>query len=125
MTRKPPSTGMHFDTDEIRREREYAWFQAHEKDLIESARRRREEAEAARKQVEAQSERAAHLGHCPKCGAKLGTDRIEEIDVERCPSCDGIFFDRGELETLLLRHDAHRRGFFRKLLGFPESEDGK
>ena len=45
-------------------------------------------------------------------------DQIEDIEVEKCPACQGIFFRRGELEEVLLRHDAHRRGFFRQLLGF-------
>jgi Zn-finger nucleic acid-binding protein len=48
----------------------------------------------------------------------MQTQSIEGVEVEKCPQCEGIFFDRGELETLLLKHDAHRRGFFRRLLGF-------
>jgi Zn-finger nucleic acid-binding protein len=116
-------SGTHWDTAELRREREYGWFRQHEAELIEQARRRRAEAEALRKASEEQQIREAHRSRCPKCGAAMSTNRIEEIEVDKCPSCEGIFFDRGELETLLLRHDAHRRGFFRKLLGFhPEPE---
>ena len=49
---------------------------------------------------------------------RLVAKRPPRPKAEKCSSCEGIFFDRGELETLLLRHDTHRRGFFRRLLGF-------
>jgi len=49
---------------------------------------------------------------------RLVAKRPPRPKAEKCPQCEGIFFDRGELETLLLKHDAHRRGFFRRLLGF-------
>jgi Zn-finger nucleic acid-binding protein len=48
----------------------------------------------------------------------MRVDKIGSIEVEKCPDCEGIFFDRGELETLLLSREGERRGFFRKLLGF-------
>jgi ribosomal protein L37AE/L43A len=119
MPERPPD-GSHWDTAELRRDREYGWFRQHEAELIEQARRRRAEAEALRKASEEQRARDSHRGHCPRCGASMQTDRIEEIEIDKCPSCEGIFFDRGELEAVLLRHDTRRRGFFRKLLGFHE-----
>jgi hypothetical protein len=109
---------MVWDSDEIRKEREYGWFREHEKELLENARRKRIEAEQARAAAAAAAEWAAQSGRCPRCGASMATTRIEDVEVDKCPSCEGIFFDRGELETVLLRHDAHRRGFFRRLLGF-------
>jgi Transcription factor zinc-finger len=111
------SGGGHWDSAEIRRERESGWFKEHEAELIERAREKRREAERARLAAESLAERAEHRGRCPRCGERMKLDRVEEIDVEKCPACEGIFFERGELETLLLRHDSHRRGFFRKLLG--------
>jgi Zn-finger nucleic acid-binding protein len=50
----------------------------------------------------------------------MGVESISGIEVEKCSSCEGIFFDRGELEQLLVKHDSERRGFFRRLLGFAE-----
>ncbi len=116
------SDGEHFDAAEIRRERESGWFRQHEAELIEQARERRRAAETVRQAALTEADRADHRGRCPHCGEKMGHDRLEEIEVAKCPSCGGIFFDRGELETLLLRHDGHRRGFFRKLLGLGERE---
>ena len=110
--------GSHWDGAALRQEREDGWFREHEAEMIETARRRRAEAApAVRRQTE---EESALSRHCPNDGAAMARDRIEEIEVDRCGTCGGIFFDRGELETLLLRHDGHRRGFFRKLLGFEE-----
>jgi hypothetical protein len=114
---------MHWDSAEIRREREFGWFRQHEAEMMEEARRRRLEANRARQDAASEADRAEHRGRCPKCGDRMTGDLIEEIAVERCPSCEGMFFDRGELETLLLRHDGHRRGFFRRLLGFPGNEE--
>lgn len=117
------SDGRHWDPAEIRREREFGWFREHEAELIENARRRRIEAGEARKRIEAQAAGKSTTGAsaarlCPNCSRPMAADRIEGVEIEKCPSCEGFFFDRGELETVLLRHDAHRRGFFRRLLGF-------
>ncbi len=39
---------------------------------------------------------------CPRCDdAHLNDASMGEVDVERCPSCLGIFLDEGELGTLL------------------------
>jgi Zn-finger nucleic acid-binding protein len=41
---------------------------------------------------------------CPHCDTQLMTLNIgttEVLHVDRCPDCLGIFFDRGELETVL------------------------
>ncbi len=49
----------------------------------------------------------------------MSVETISGIEVERCTSCEGIFFDRGELEQLLLKHE-DRRGFFRRLMGYAD-----
>ncbi len=111
---------MAWDTEEIRKGREDDWFRHNEAKLIEAARKRREEAEAAAKSAEAEARREAHWRKCPKCGSDMTVENISGVEIEKCPSCEGIFFDRGELEQLLLKHEGQRRGFFRKLLGFGE-----
>ncbi len=111
---------MVFDTEEVRKGREDAWFRENEAKLIEEARRRRDAAERGRQNAADEERRLAHWRKCPKCGADMGVETISGIEIEKCPSCEGIFFDRGELEQLLLKQDTQRRGFFRKLLGFEE-----
>ena len=40
------------------------------------------------------------LMHCPKCGTKLNTVQHHEVTVEECPSCQGMWLDRGEFESM-------------------------
>jgi Zn-finger nucleic acid-binding protein len=45
--------------------------------------------------------------HCPRCQNVV----MEELDrsgvtIDRCPTCRGIFLDRGELEKITARADA-------------------
>ena len=103
---------------EIRREVEDQWFALHEAELIAAARRRRE----AEQKPPSTGTPADHWKKCPHCGADMHSASLEEVQVEKCNSCDGIFFERGELERLLLSHDRHRRTFFRWLLGFAKTE---
>jgi hypothetical protein len=114
----PDDSGPKWDAEALRREREEGWFRQNEARLIEEARARRQAAERQKQSEEADAQRVRHWKKCPKCGADMQTVTIEKIEVEKCPQCEGIFFDRGELETLLLKHDTDRRGFFRRLLGF-------
>jgi hypothetical protein len=38
---------------------------------------------------------------CPKCGHEMDEKMLMKIKVEHCPSCSGVFFESGELQTLL------------------------
>lgn len=40
---------------------------------------------------------------CPKCGAQLDQVELYAIPIERCPDCQGIFLDAGELELIMDR----------------------
>jgi hypothetical protein len=108
------------NTEGIRKGREEDWFRQHEATLIEEARRRRREAERENKSAEVEALRKAHWHKCPKCGHDRAVESIAGIEIEKCSSCEGIFFDRGELEELLLKHGPERRGFFRRLIGLGE-----
>ena len=37
---------------------------------------------------------------CPKCFARMETVRYQEIEVERCTGCQGLWFENMELEKL-------------------------
>jgi hypothetical protein len=90
------------------------WFAQHEEELLRQARRKRQREEEQARQEE---ERAA-LPRCPKCANDLKEEDVAGVTIDRCVSCGGIFLDRGELEEIVLRSTAERRGIFRKLLGF-------
>jgi len=52
------------------------------------------------------------LMQCPKCGTKLATIQHHDVTVEECPSCKGLWLDRGELEILSQRENESWVGRF-------------
>jgi len=39
--------------------------------------------------------------NCPKCPGKLEKKTVERYEVDVCPMCEGIWFDIGELESII------------------------
>lgn len=39
--------------------------------------------------------------HCVACDSPMVTLELDEVEIDYCPSCGGIWLDAGELETLL------------------------
>ena len=103
------------------RRREDDWFQKNEKALLDTAREAREkrEMERAAKEQEEELKRLRDLHHmkCPKCGHDLKEETLQDICIDRCTFCEGIFLDAGELDQLYLKKDADRKGMLRKLIG--------
>jgi hypothetical protein len=65
--------------------------------------RRRKVAEEARLQTaveERERARQLHFMKCPKCGAQLEEFALGDVRVDKCLSCEGIWLDAGELETI-------------------------
>ncbi len=59
---------------------------------------------AEQKQAMAAAEREAlkkqHFMRCPKCGMELKEISFRGVQVDRCFSCNGTWFDAGEIEKL-------------------------
>ncbi|MBU0701299.1 zf-TFIIB domain-containing protein [bacterium] len=53
--------------------------------------------------------------HCPKCGYLLKEIILENISVDKCEGCEGIWFDRGELDQLLVHSEEKKANFFKRL----------
>lgn len=101
---------------------EEQWFFEQERQLIEKMRKKREARfkESASKENERERDelRKAHWLCCPKCGHSMNEQEMEGILVDVCTHCEGIYFDRGELEDLLTNREAgKKRSFFRSLAG--------
>lgn len=62
--------------------------------------RRSEMDDAERKEL-----KELHWMHCPKCGMKMKTIKINEVEIDKCFSCGGLYFDDGELEKVSGRAD--------------------
>jgi uncharacterized protein with PIN domain len=103
------------------RDHEERWFLEKDRELIEKLKREREqrikEEEAHEAQKVREKLRAEHWMRCPKCGHELNEKTLHGIKIDICSLCEGIFFDRGELETLMISRQGDRRGFFRRLVG--------
>lgn len=41
-----------------------------------------------------------HYMRCPKCGMELNEVDYKGLRIDKCLSCDGIWLDAGELETI-------------------------
>jgi uncharacterized protein len=69
--------------------------------------RKEQEALAKARQQLGEQERGqsaqASVMRCPKCGATLEDLAFQEIQVERCTGCRGIWLDSGELEQVTAR----------------------
>ena len=108
--------------DDRSRKREDDWFLQNERKLLEEARKAREKREAERRARETEEQRrqlkALHWMKCPKCGHDLKTEALEEVEIDRCGFCEGMFVDAGELEQLFLKKGVgQRQSFMRRLLG--------
>ena len=59
-------------------------------------------AEAKKELIEEKSQTATRIWLCPKCQkAPLTEQNFNDVNLDICPSCGGVFFDEGELETIL------------------------
>ena len=42
---------------------------------------------------------------CPRCQGRMEEYQHDVVKADRCQSCGGIFFDKGELEAVITSHD--------------------
>ncbi|HLG16802.1 MAG TPA: zf-TFIIB domain-containing protein [Blastocatellia bacterium] len=75
--------------DERKRGLEEEYFHRKEKEAIEKLRAKRA-AQAA----------AGAVIHCPKCEGTLIEVVHEDVHIDRCDKCGGVWLDSGELEEL-------------------------
>lgn len=71
--------------------------------------------EQSAKMATEERERLKKLHHmkCPKCGMDLTTIEFQGINLDRCPSCNGTWFDAGEVEQLMKPANS---GLFNKMM---------
>ena len=67
------------------------------------ARQNLEQIQEMRKKLDAdrkKAERSAHHNKCPRCGGDLVEQHAENVKIDECSDCGGIWLDKGELEQL-------------------------
>ena len=67
----------------------------------EQIRAMRAKLDAERKKAE-KEEQSARLNKCPRDGADLKEQHVENVKIDECPECGGVWLDRGELDQLRL-----------------------
>ncbi|HVT44816.1 MAG TPA: zf-TFIIB domain-containing protein [Thermoanaerobaculia bacterium] len=74
---------------------------------MELERKRTWEQERSEKMAleERQKLKDLHFMKCPKCGMDLHEFELHGISLDRCVSCEGTWFDSGEVEQLIQGHD--------------------
>jgi uncharacterized protein len=85
------------------------------KQELEWINKRRAELDAERAKASRSTADHPHWMRCPKCGSGMDEVSMESVKVDRCTSCGGIYFDKGELE--LVTRSQQPAGLFRKLFG--------
>jgi len=106
--------------DEAKKKEDH-WFRERDRELITKHRKDREErmkAESEKAQAaELEALKKQHWMCCPKDGHPMEEVDLDGILIDRCTFCDGIYFDAGELEELLLKKEESRKSIFRGIVG--------
>ena len=79
--------------DDRKKALEEDYFRRKEQEAIEKMRARMDA------EREAQETEAARL-KCPKCEGTLLETRFENVLVDRCDKCNGVWLDAGEVESI-------------------------
>ncbi len=93
--------------DQRRKGLEEEYFHRKNKEAIEKLREKMkvsEEAKAA----------GTSSMRCPRCDGDLKESKFEEVSIDTCEKCGGVWLDSGELEQLTKREGG---GFFSRLFG--------
>ncbi len=59
-----------------------------------------------------------HWMRCPKCGMKMEVIDVNGVEIDKCFSCGGMYFDDGELEKV----SGRMSGFFETIQGVFKEE---
>lgn len=84
--------------DEREKSLENEYFRRKEQELLEKLRAKRAEEEQREKSE-------ASAVHCPKCDGTLVEITFEDVQIDRCNKCNGVWLDAGELELLTLKQE--------------------
>lgn len=82
--------------DERKKSLEEEYFRRKEQEAIEKLRAQR-----------AEEGQAAAALQCPKCDGTLVVVVYEDVRIDRCNKCNGVWLDAGELEQLTQQEKHH------------------
>jgi uncharacterized protein with PIN domain len=88
--------------DERRRGLEEEYFRRKDKESLERLR------EAIREEAKERDMGPVTMD-CPRCTGKLHEDIYDEVHINRCDNCGGIWLDAGELEQIIDQENSTNR----------------
>ena len=90
--------------DERRRGLEEEYFRRKDKESLERLR------EAIREEAHERGGDPVTMS-CPRCTGKLHSEVYDEVNIDRCDNCGGIWLDAGELEQIIGEESGRGRWF--------------
>jgi len=84
---------------------------------MEKVKNLRGELDKKRKEAEEQKQKEEHWMNCPKCGSNLEEVNYENVMIDKCSGCQGIWLDAGELELLTEGQAQFTKSFLARLMG--------
>lgn len=93
--------------DERRRGLEEEYFRRKDREAIEKLREKMKVAEEAKAA-------GTSTMSCPRCDGNLAESKFEEVLIDTCDKCGGVWLDSGELEQLTRKEGG---GWFKRLVG--------
>ncbi len=88
--------------DERRKGLEEEYFRRKNKETLDRLR------EAMREEAKARGEEVTTM-QCPRCEGRLHEMVFDDVRVDRCDRCNGIWLDAGELEQIISMENAPGR----------------
>ena len=76
----------------------------------------REQLQQDRAAAKKAQEKESHWKKCPKCGSDMEEKELDNVMIDQCGECQGIYFDAGELDLVLKREES--KSFLDKFKGF-------
>ena len=90
--------------DERRRGLEEEYFRRRDKETLQRLR------EAIKEEASQRSAEPVTM-ECPRCTGKLHAEIYDEVGIDRCDTCGGIWLDAGELEQIISEENSSGRWF--------------
>ena len=90
--------------EERRRGLEEEYFRRKDKESLQRLR------EAIREEARTHGDQPVTMS-CPRCTGKLHSEVYDEVNIDRCDTCGGIWLDAGELEQIIGEESSSGRWF--------------
>ena len=87
--------------EERRRGLEEEYFRRKDKESLDRLR------EAIREEAQQHSAEPVTMP-CPRCTGKLHSQVYDEVNIDRCDTCGGVWLDAGELEQIISEESSGR-----------------